>query len=187
MKEADIQNYLFENPDYIFPGQNIQEKAKEYLIKGKRIDLLFRVCDVRFIVEVKNTAIKREHIGQLVEYYGLMKEYLNEAKLKMILVAPVIENWQKTYLEELGIKCVRFDLMLTENDSSFAQFEIMPDDLNENYWLVFLDKIDTELDTIREKKSEDLKHLCKYEDSYINLFSFPLNSTRSFVKKKKLN
>lgn len=187
MIEADIQNYLFENPDYLFPEQNIQEKAKEYSIKGKRIDLLFRVGGIRFIVEVKNTAIKREHIGQLVEYYGLMKEYLSEANLKMILVAPVIEKWQKIYLEELGIRCVEFDKVLSEKNFSVTETQKGALAFNEIHWLVFLDRIDPELDTIRDRKTDSLKHLCQFEDSYINLFSFRLSSKRSFVSKAKLN
>lgn len=116
MKEKDIQNYLFENPDFLFPNKIIQEKAKEYSIKGKRIDLLFRVDGHRYIVEIKNKPLNIEYISQVVEYCGLMKSYLNEAELKMILVAPIIiEEWQKVYLDEPGIHCVIFDVILNEN------------------------------------------------------------------------
>lgn len=42
MRERDIQDYLFMNPEVLFPGKSIQEKAREYSIQGKRIDLLFK-------------------------------------------------------------------------------------------------------------------------------------------------
>jgi hypothetical protein len=100
--ERDLQDYLFANPDILFPGQKIQEKAREYQIQGKRIDILFVVDGTRYIVELKKVPIKREHIGQIVEYYGLMKSYLHEANLKMILVSPSIPEFRRAYLEELG-------------------------------------------------------------------------------------
>jgi hypothetical protein len=187
MKEVDIQNYLYEHPEFLFPNKVIQEKAKEYLIKGKRIDLLFRVDGVRYIVEIKNTAIKRDHIGQIVEYYGLMKEYLNEANLKMILVAPSIEKWQKTYLEELGIRCVEFDKMLSDDNPNITKPPLQTNNLKEDYWVVFSDKIDLALDKIQELKNNDLKNLFLFEDSYVNLFSFPLDSKRYFVRGAKVN
>ncbi|MEP9411238.1 MAG: DUF91 domain-containing protein [Candidatus Brocadia sp.] len=103
MQERDIQNYLFENPQVLFSEQIIQEKAREYQIKGRRIDLLFVVDGVRYIVEIKATPIEREHISQVVEYYGLMKEYLQESNLKMILVSPVIPQERRTYLAAIRI------------------------------------------------------------------------------------
>jgi len=106
MRERDLQDYLFNNPKVLFPGKNIQEKTREYYIHGKRIDLLFVVDGFRYIVETKAVPIAREHIGQVVEYYGLMKEYLKETNLKMILVSPSIPKWRSVFLEELGIQCV---------------------------------------------------------------------------------
>nr|MDA3861029.1 endonuclease NucS [Melioribacteraceae bacterium] len=109
MRERDLQDYLYNNPEILFPGKNIQEKTKEYYIKGKRIDLLFVIDGRRYIVELKAIPLEREHIGQVVEYYGLMKEYLNETNLKMILVAQSIPRWRSIFLEELGIQCVEIN------------------------------------------------------------------------------
>ncbi len=106
MLERELQEYLFHNPDTLFPGKTVQEKAKEYNIHGKRIDLLFRVDDVRYIVELKAVPLEREHIGQILEYYGLMKDYLGEAELKMILVAPSIPSFRSAFLEEVGMRCI---------------------------------------------------------------------------------
>jgi hypothetical protein len=110
MTEKELQNYLYENPNLLFPGQTINEKSKEYYIRGKRIDLLFMVENTRYIVELKAVPLNREHIGQIVEYYGLMKEYLNDTNLRMMLVSPNIPSWKSVLLEELGIQCIEFDL-----------------------------------------------------------------------------
>lgn len=109
MQERDLQEYLYNTPKVLFPDAVITEKTKEYYIKGQRIDLLFMVDGVRYIVELKSKVIERQDIGQLIEYYGLMKEYMNEANLKMILVAPEIPKWRSTFLEELGIRCLEIN------------------------------------------------------------------------------
>ena len=106
MREREMQDYLYEHPEVLFPGCRVQEKAREYTIHGKRIDLLFVVDGMRYIVELKGVPLQRDHIGQVVEYYGLMKSYLNEANLRMILVSPSVPEWRAKYLEELGIRCV---------------------------------------------------------------------------------
>lgn len=107
MREKEIQDYLYEHPEVIFPESLVQEKAREYSIHGRRIDLLFVVDGIRYIVELKAIPLQRDHIGQVIEYYGLMKEYLNESNLRMIVVSPSIPSYRAKYLEELGIRCIQ--------------------------------------------------------------------------------
>ena len=116
MKERNIQDYLYANPEVLFPSGDITEKAREYSIHGKRIDLLFVVDGVRYIVEIKNVPIQREHIGQVVEYYGLMRHYMKDANLSMILVSSSIPAWRAAYLEELGIRCVEIPTVPTTDE-----------------------------------------------------------------------
>ena len=116
MKERHIQDYLYANPEVLFPTGDITEKAREYSIHGKRIDLLFVVDGVRYIVEIKNVPIQREHVGQVVEYYGLMRHYMKDANLAMILVSSSIPTWRATYLEELGIRCVEIPTVPTTEE-----------------------------------------------------------------------
>jgi hypothetical protein len=116
MLERDLQDYLFDNPDVLFPGQIVQEKSREFYVQGRRIDLLFRVDGLRYIVELKRATIEREHIGQVIEYYGLMRESIEAADLRMILVAPSIPSYRKHFLEEIGIRCVEIQ-SLPRSDS----------------------------------------------------------------------
>ena len=67
--------------EILFPKGDITEVAREYQIMRKCIDLLFMVDSIRYIVELKQKTVEREDIGQLVEYYGLMKEYFHESNL----------------------------------------------------------------------------------------------------------
>jgi hypothetical protein len=106
MLERDLQDYLFENPDVLFPGEIINRKRREVFIEGRRIDLLFEIHDVQYIVELKRETIGREDVGQVMEYYGLMRQANYTTKYKMILVAPSIPAYRRIPLEEFGIRCV---------------------------------------------------------------------------------
>lgn len=107
MSERDLQDYLFENPDVLFPQQVINSKRREVFIEGRRIDLLFDVEGVQYIVELKRDTIKRETVGQIFEYYALMRMSSTTANFKMILVAPSIPAYRRLPLEEFGIRCVK--------------------------------------------------------------------------------
>ena len=109
MSERDLQNYLFENPDVLFPQQYVNSKRREVFIEGRRIDLLFEVDGVQYIVELKKDTIKRETVGQIFEYYALMRMSSITANFKMILVAPSIPAYRRLPLEEFGIRCVEIE------------------------------------------------------------------------------
>lgn len=106
MLERDLQNYLFENPDVLFPNQTVNQKRREVYIEGRRIDLLFEVDRIQYIIELKRGTIKREDIGQVFEYYGLMRRSKPTARFRMVLVAPSIPDYRRIPLEEMGIRCV---------------------------------------------------------------------------------
>ena len=106
MSERDLQNYLFDNPNVLFPNQVINSKRREVFIEGRRIDLLFEVEGVHYIVELKRDRINRESVGQIFEYYALMRMSRSTASFKMLLVAPTIPLFRRLPLEEFGIRCV---------------------------------------------------------------------------------
>lgn len=106
MLERDLQSYLFDHPEVLFPGEPILEKSREFGVHGKRIDLLFRTKGIRYIIELKAVPLTREHIGQVVEYYGMMRDVLKDGDFKMVLVAPSIPDFRQVFLEEIGIRCV---------------------------------------------------------------------------------
>jgi hypothetical protein len=168
MTEKELQNYLYENPSVLFPGQAINEKSKEYYIRGKRIDLLFMVENTRYIVELKAIPLNREHIGQVVEYYGLMKEYLNDTNLRMMIVSPSIPSWKSAFLEELGIQCIEYDLSLPIDRTNLNDAQIVKDKK----------KINTILTAIH-KLSEN----SKYEISIVNSNDPPTMHDVGLVRK----
>lgn len=128
MLEREIQDYIFACPEFLFPGQTIQKKQREFHVAGRRIDLLFQIDDIQYIVELKRDPINREHIGQVIEYYGLMREALREGKFRMILVSPSIPAFRKVFLEELGIRCVEFPgIPRSERDLDLLRSKVSAD------------------------------------------------------------
>lgn len=106
MREKDLQDYLFSHPEVLFPGLQNAEKQREFSIEGKRIDLLFRIDGARHIVELKAVPLTREHVGQIAEYYGLMRTRYRDGEFKLTLVAPSIPAYRSALLETIGIRCV---------------------------------------------------------------------------------
>ncbi len=106
MREREIQYFLLAHPEVLFPGEEIGDRQIEYPIANKRIDLLFECGGKKYIVEVKAVPVEREHIGQVIEYYGLMRQAFSGEDIGMILVAPSIAGWRKECLQYAGIRCV---------------------------------------------------------------------------------
>lgn len=104
--ERDLRDYLFQHPEVLFANEVVVSKRKEVYIEGRYIDLLFEVDGIHYIVELKRDTIRRETIGQIFEYYGLMRRSHATAKFRMILVAPSIPDFRRIPLEEFGIRCV---------------------------------------------------------------------------------
>jgi hypothetical protein len=117
--ERDLQNYLFEHPEMLFPGEEILEKLREVCVDGKRIDLLIRTAGSRYIIELKAVPLTREHIGQVIEYYGQMRRSHQGDLLRMVLVAPSIPDYWSVFLEEIGVRCIE----MSDIPSDFAESE----------------------------------------------------------------
>src|SRR3954454_23285187 len=106
MLEKDLQECLFNNPEVLFPGLGVTEKHREFFIEGKRIDLLFHVDGARHIVELKAVPLTREHVGQIAEYFGLMRTRFKDGEFKLVGVVPSIPVYRSALLETIGIRCV---------------------------------------------------------------------------------
>ncbi len=106
MLEKDIENLIAAHPKEFFPREEFKLIAQQHTIKKRRLDILFEDKYGRFIIiEVKRGILSRESSGQLIEYYGLLKEQFPEKSIELILCANTIPNERKTFLEKVGIEC----------------------------------------------------------------------------------
>ena len=107
MLEKDIENLIASHPDEIFPGEGFNLIKQQYTIKGKRIDILFEdKLGRKVIVEVKRGILGMKASGQVLQYFGLLKEKFQDEFFELILVANVVPEIHKKPLEFIGITCV---------------------------------------------------------------------------------
>jgi hypothetical protein len=104
-RESVLRDYLYDHPEILF-DRPVTHKQREVRIDGKFIDLLFEVEGVHHIVELKRDSITREAVGQVLEYYGRLRNMHPERKYKVVLAAPSIPKYRSIPLEEHGIRCV---------------------------------------------------------------------------------
>ena len=121
MLEKDIENLIAEHPDEIFPTEGFRLIGQQYVIEGKRIDILFEdKLERKIIVEVKRGILSREASGQISEYYGLLKSKNQDEFYEMVLCANVIPKERRLFLANIGINYKNVE------SSNIATTTIMP-------------------------------------------------------------
>ena len=106
MLEKDIENLIASFPKDFFPKEEFTLVSQQYTIEKRRIDILFEDKYGRYIiVEVKRGILSREASGQIIEYYGLIKNQFPERNIELILCANTIPYERKSFLENVGIEC----------------------------------------------------------------------------------
>ena len=113
MLEKDIENLIALYPKDFFPKEEFKLINQQHPVQGRRIDILFEDKYGRFIIiEVKRGILSREAVGQIIEYYGLLKNIFPEKAIELILCANTIPPERKTFLENVGISCKEISLNL---------------------------------------------------------------------------
>lgn len=111
MLEKDIENLIANYPKEFFPKEEFTLISQQYNVQNRRIDILFRdKYDRLIIVEVKRGILSREASGQIIEYYGLLKDEFPDKTIELILCANTIPRERKTFLENVGIECKEITL-----------------------------------------------------------------------------
>ena len=91
-------------------------KGRQVEFKGRRFDLLFRDrLGYTLVVELKKGFVKREHVGQLIEYYGVVNER-GEERVRVMLVGSVIPLNLQRGMDGHGIEYRQL------NDGDYVEF-----------------------------------------------------------------
>ena len=64
------------------------------------------------IVEVKRGILSRDAVGQIMDYYGMLKRREPNRNIRLMLVANVIPRERIVYLKEIGISCVEIPVSM---------------------------------------------------------------------------
>ena len=104
MLEKDIENLLAKYPNEFFPNRHFKLNGQQVRMGSNYADIVFEDNGTKIIVEVKRGILKRGAIGQIAEYYGLLKDSEPDRDIHLILVANVIPHKLTVFLrEKLGI------------------------------------------------------------------------------------
>lgn len=100
--EKDMQDILVKHPEIIEKGMRFVEK--EQLVYGRRVDLHLKDSNNNsVIVELKNTEITYEHVGQLIWYTGaLIREGVKQPR--SILVGTKVHPALQTAFDYFNIE-----------------------------------------------------------------------------------
>jgi hypothetical protein len=108
MLEKDIRDLLAQYPYEFLPKHNLTFKGREVSLGTLRADLVFEDAKGEMIiVEIKRGILKRDALGQAIEYYGLLRKKEPKKEIRLMFVANVIPEGMTAFLnEKLGVEFV---------------------------------------------------------------------------------
>ncbi|PVW13166.1 endonuclease NucS domain-containing protein [Marixanthomonas spongiae] len=119
--ERDLKNSMVSQIAELFPEYKIfgnQNEGVEYLIEGKRIDILLEKSDGELLaVELKSGVANFKVFGQLSMYLGLLMERFPEREIKGCIVAGEIDLTLKSATKTtnlISLKTYRMKLELQD-------------------------------------------------------------------------
>lgn len=108
MWSKDIENLLARYPDEFFPEQGLKLKGQQVRLGTYSADIVFENSKGEtIIVEIKRGILRREAIGQIIEYYATLKSRKPNRNILLFLVANVIPKEMTVFLKEkLGMEFI---------------------------------------------------------------------------------
>ena len=133
MTEKDIENLIARHPESFFPGEGFALVGQQVQLGRCRVDLIFKDRLKRsIIVEVKKGILSREASGQIIEYYGLLKQEKPNEIIELILCANTIPVERRAFLEGVGIECKEIGVALVAQLAQECQYEFSDSVKKEN-------------------------------------------------------
>ena len=165
MLEKDIENIIAKYPDEFFPAENFKLVQQQYMINGKRFDILFEdKFSRKIIVEVKRGILSREASGQIMEYYGLLKGRDELQNIELILCANIIPVERKTFLESAGISCKEISIDYINKVATKHGIEINEKKVEEQKHVIKLSKDDNNKDINKVKTLDDFYNRVEFPE-----------------------
>ena len=116
MLEKDIENLVALYPEEFFPNAGFKLIGQQVKLDRCYADIVFIDKYSRtIIVEVKRDTLTRDAAGQILEYYGILKQQNPEQIIELILCANTIPHERRIFLEKAGIECKELNTSLISN------------------------------------------------------------------------
>jgi len=167
MLEKDIENLIAQHPNDFFPRGNFKLQGQQVKLGSCYADILFTdKYERKIIIEVKRGILSRDAAGQVIEYYGLLKQKQPDAIIELIVCANTIPHERKLFLENVGIECKELGLSLIQQVANKYNYKFI-DDLKQQ---------DNKTQPVISQKinTQDFQ----IDDSLVNVWVFQANPTR---------
>lgn len=106
MLEKDMENLIAKNPDEFFPNSGFKLIGQQKSLHKRVVDIVFRdKFDRTIFIEIKKGILSRDAAGQIMEYYGLLKNEKPGTIIEVIVCANTIPPERREFLERAGIEC----------------------------------------------------------------------------------
>ena len=128
MLEKDIENLIAHYPEDFFSNSNFKLIGQQVKLGSCFADIVFEDKYNRtIIVEVKRGILSRDASGQIIEYYGLLKQQNPSKTIELILCANIIPSERKIFLENVGIECKELGLSFILNLAKKYNYKFLDD------------------------------------------------------------
>ncbi len=115
MREKDIENLIARHPEEFFPGQGFRLTGQQVRLGTCYADIIFTDKHDRIvIIEIKRGLLTRDAAGQIMEYYGLLKQQQPDKIVELVLCANIIPPERREFLERAGIECKELGISLIQ-------------------------------------------------------------------------
>lgn len=127
MLEKDIENLLVKYPSEFLPKSlKFEVRGQQNKLGSYYADIIFEDMNNNLIVaEIKRGILKRDALGQAMEYYGLLKKSEPDKKIRLMLVANVIPSGMKTSLRDFDIEFLEISPMKIRNIASKYNYRFL--------------------------------------------------------------
>ncbi|MBU1044552.1 MAG: EVE domain-containing protein [Candidatus Omnitrophica bacterium] len=114
MLEKDIENLLSTYTNEFLPDRQLKLVGQQVRLGSYRADIIFQENPgTKLIVEVKKGLFMRDAVGQIADYYGLLKQEFPEDNIKLMIAANVIPKERTIFLrDKLGIEFLELPISM---------------------------------------------------------------------------
>ena len=122
MLEKDIENLLVKYPNEFLSKYSLTVKGQQVKLGTYYADIVFEDKQGNMIIaEIKRGILRRDALGQAIEYYGLLRKKEPNKEIKLMLVANVIPEAMTAFPgEKLGVEFV--EIPVTKIQSVAAKY-----------------------------------------------------------------
>lgn len=155
MLEKDIENLLVKYPDEFLPNYDLTVKGQQVKLGSYYADIVFEDKKGNLVIaEVKRGILRRDALGQAIEYYGLLRKKEPNKEIRLMLIANVIPEGMTAFLnEKLGVEFLQIPFTKIQGIAKKHDYHFLDSAKLEQSrkWQSELRKLDTEAETGQRK------------------------------------